>query len=33
MGSKLVMQASDALEVQGSADGCAEITLSVLEMA
>jgi hypothetical protein len=33
MGSKLVMQAGDALEVQGSADGCAELTLSVLEMS
>jgi hypothetical protein len=33
MGSKMVMQAADALELQGSADGCAELTLSVMEIS
>ena len=32
-GSKLVMQEGDGLEVGGSADACADLTLSVMEIA
>jgi hypothetical protein len=32
MGSKLVMQEGDILEVGGSADACADLTLSIMEM-
>jgi len=31
-GSKLVMQAGDKLDVAGSADACADLTLSVMEV-
>lgn len=33
MGSKLVMQAGDILEVEGDAAACAELTLSVMEIS